>query len=280
MIRNFSGRGLKFLLSTKDEADPASFLECPNEGQAVVGQNNILVGSVRGVPLYAPKFGTTTGLPKREDGVFVLVPAMVVEANSDRNDLIAPNYKDDQKIIEDRSLVGSRSFIRIMSTQPEAVTDPTDDEPVPSSTQPPSFNELPERIVNLTNQLMRICNDSSDEPVITLEENKGQAGPVPEIDQKAQWSSEPLCGIPVHEVVFGETLHLPPAEPGVLFVVSKMVAERNRDRSDLICPNTDPNTVIRDKDTRAIYATRGFCTYARVFDPIVEERLAAEKAGK
>ena len=48
-------------------------------------------GSVMGVPVVSLTWGKTQGLPEPEEGVFLLVSALVREANPTRKDLISPD---------------------------------------------------------------------------------------------------------------------------------------------------------------------------------------------
>lgn len=63
--------------------------------------------------------------------------------------------------------------------------------------------------------------------------------------------------IPVSWVTFGEVVDLPEPVDGVIYVVSRIVAEARRDRDDLLIPDD----LVRDAEGRVI-GCRGFSTVA------------------
>jgi hypothetical protein len=50
----------------------------------------LAAGEIDGIPAVRPTMGATTGLPDQEEGVTLLVSALVAEANRDRRDLVSP----------------------------------------------------------------------------------------------------------------------------------------------------------------------------------------------
>jgi len=58
------------------------------------------VGDIDGIPLQVTRLGEVCGLPPEEDGVFIIVSGMVLEA-ADRRDLVAPATGPDDQCIRD-----------------------------------------------------------------------------------------------------------------------------------------------------------------------------------
>ena len=68
--------------------------------------------TVEGVDMYRPVFGEVTGLPEYEEGVYLLVSAMVREALPLRSDLVSPGQllrDDNGNVIGCLGLVGNFS---------------------------------------------------------------------------------------------------------------------------------------------------------------------------
>lgn len=67
-----------------------------------------------------------------------------------------------------------------------------------------------------------------------------------------------LCPVPVHAAPsWGEVEDLPAPSPGVVFIVSAMVAARCVDRGDVVSPGTGPaDGAIRDDAGRIVAVTR------------------------
>jgi hypothetical protein len=64
----------------------------PNEGTSIrVHQVVESLEVVDGVPITRNTYGPTVNLPPREEGVLLIVSALVLTANPDRDDLICPN---------------------------------------------------------------------------------------------------------------------------------------------------------------------------------------------
>lgn len=88
------------------------------------------------------------------------------------------------------------------------------------------------RLVNLTPHPVDIVIDGA---VLTLQ----PLSPAARIDiHKEQVAMFPLRegSVPVFRVSNGLTIDLPGAQPGVTYVVSRMVADANPDRADLVFP--------------------------------------------
>jgi hypothetical protein len=65
--------------------------------------------------------------------------------------------------------------------------------------------------------------------------------------------------IPVSQVVYGEVEHLPAPQPDTIYIVSAMVAQQCRERTDVMAPDTGA-TAMRDAAGQ-IVAVRGFVRY-------------------
>lgn len=68
-------------------------------------------------------------------------------------------------------------------------------------------------------------------------------------------------GIPIFRNGKGVVKGLPDPEPGVVYIVSRLVAEYVK-RPDVVCPNTAPGHVLRDVETGLPDAVDSFITYA------------------
>ena len=62
----------------------------PSGVEARVSATDRLVEVVDGIPLFETSFGEVTGLPDAEDGVTLIVSALVVSAAPERTDLRSP----------------------------------------------------------------------------------------------------------------------------------------------------------------------------------------------
>ena len=54
-------------------------------------QETVRVDIINGVSITESTFGETTDLPERQEGVYLIVSRMILEANKDRSDLLVPN---------------------------------------------------------------------------------------------------------------------------------------------------------------------------------------------
>lgn len=64
---------------------------------------------INGVSITESTFGETTDLPERQEGVYLIVSRMILEANKDRSDLLVPN-----ELVRDEAgnIIGCRSLAR------------------------------------------------------------------------------------------------------------------------------------------------------------------------
>lgn len=111
------------------------------------------------------------------------------------------------------------------------------------------------RFVNLTPHAVTLCHPDGT-PFLTT-----PPSPVP---ARCAASETLVATVPagrdsveVVRAVFGATEGLPAKEPGVLLIVSRLVAEANRDRADLVVPHD----TVRDAQGR-IVGCRRFATVA------------------
>ena len=67
-----------------------------------------------------------------------------------------------------------------------------------------------------------------------------------------------IAGIPARRTTFGDVVGLPAPTPGVVFIVSALVADRAR-RADVVSPDTGPSAI---RDGGQIVAVTGFTVWA------------------
>lgn len=68
-------------------------------------------------------------------------------------------------------------------------------------------------------------------------------------------SSHILLGLPL-VVKRYSTANLPPEVDGTYLIVSKMVIDAHPERTDLVCPDTGPDSIVRDTEDRGILGVR------------------------
>jgi hypothetical protein len=105
------------------------------------------------------------------------------------------------------------------------------------------------KLINLTPHKINLID--TDGSVTALE----TSGTVARISSKSQIIGN-LLGFPLNKTSFGEIKDLPEQEKDTFFIVSSLVRS-NSDRSDLISPDTSPNSVVRSDDGKII-GVRGF----------------------
>jgi hypothetical protein len=90
--------------------DEGKVMEFPSQGVARVSEVSETIGSMNGLPIVRKKFGEVIGLPAPQNGVGLIVSAMVQSACPSRNDLFVPAdlVRDQQgKIIGCKSLMNN-----------------------------------------------------------------------------------------------------------------------------------------------------------------------------
>lgn len=99
---------------------------------------------------------------------------------------------------------------------------------------------------------------------ITIQKSDGTQLTIPPTTPSARIQQEnvvthAITDIPVSTVRYGEVEHLPDPQPDTVYVVSAMVAQQCRGRTDVVAPDTG-SSAIRD-DAGRIVAVRGFVKY-------------------
>lgn len=62
----------------------------PSGTVARVSSQSVLVKTIDDIPIYKTTFGETTGIPEEDMDTFYIVSGMVLDANTNRMDLLAP----------------------------------------------------------------------------------------------------------------------------------------------------------------------------------------------
>jgi len=108
-------------------------------------------------------------------------------------------------------------------------------------------------IINLTPHLVTIHGEDGQSCTLA------PGGPAPRLAVTRQPAGAIMFAgitIPVCRPTLGETTGLPDAVAGIVLIVSALVAEANKTRSDL----RSPGELVRD-DTGVITGCKGVCTY-------------------
>lgn len=69
-------------------------------------------------------------------------------------------------------------------------------------------------------------------------------------------NAEMLNGIPVVDCRLGLPIGLPEPEAGTVYIVSPMVGGAVKGRTDVVCPDTGPQSVVRDSDGKIVAVRR------------------------
>jgi hypothetical protein len=112
------------------------------------------------------------------------------------------------------------------------------------------------RIINLTPHELNICNS---EGKIILSIPPAKDVPIPRVQVRSEIVGEVEVDgvrIPVRRVVYGDVENLPPERESTIYVVSTLVTlalrERGIMRRDLLSPDTNMDSVIRDSSGRVL----------------------------
>jgi hypothetical protein len=112
------------------------------------------------------------------------------------------------------------------------------------------------RIINLTPHELNIC-DSEGKIILSIPPPKDVA--IPRVQVRSEIVGEVEVDgvkIPVRRVVYGDTQNLPPEKEGTVYVVSTLVTlalrEKGIMRADLLSPDTNIDSVIRDSSGRVL----------------------------
>lgn len=113
-------------------------------------------------------------------------------------------------------------------------------------------------LVNLTPHSIRVFSADGKTEIATVppsgavarvEVARAESGVIPiEWDAERLLAGDPLSGIPVFTSSYGDVLNLPPAQSGVVFIVSAMVRQAVPARRDVM----SPGELIRGTDGQPI----------------------------
>jgi hypothetical protein len=114
------------------------------------------------------------------------------------------------------------------------------------------------KLVNLTPHQLNIY-DPSGEAVILSIPPPPAGTPIPRVSIRAETVGTINVNgisIPVRKIVYGDVENLPQPDECTVYVVSTFVTlalkEKGIKRADLLSPDTNPDSVIRDKDGRVL----------------------------
>jgi hypothetical protein len=112
------------------------------------------------------------------------------------------------------------------------------------------------KLVNLTSHELNVYN-SEGKVILSIPPPKDT--PIPRVSIKSEVvGTIDVDGVevPIRRVVYGDVENLPPPEEGTIYVVSTFITLALRDkgikREDLLSPDTNTDSVIRDKDGRVL----------------------------
>jgi hypothetical protein len=112
------------------------------------------------------------------------------------------------------------------------------------------------RIINLTPHELNIC-DSEGKIILSIPPPKDV--PIPRVQVRSEIVGEVEVDgvrIPVRRIVYGDVENIPPEREGTICVVSTLVTlalrERGVMRRDLLSPDTNMDSVIRDSSGRVL----------------------------
>jgi hypothetical protein len=112
------------------------------------------------------------------------------------------------------------------------------------------------KLVNLTSHELNVYN-SEGKVILSIPPPKDT--PIPRVSIKSEVvGTIDVDGVevPIRRVVYGDVEYLPLPEEGTIYVVSTFVTLALRDkgikREDLLSPDTNTDSVIRDKDGRVL----------------------------
>jgi hypothetical protein len=112
------------------------------------------------------------------------------------------------------------------------------------------------KLINLTPHELNIC-DSEGKVILSIPPPKDM--PVPRVSIKSEVVGNINVDgveVPIRKVVYGDVENLPPPEEGTLYVVSTLVIialkEKGIERKDLLSPDTNPDSSVRDSSGKVI----------------------------
>jgi len=114
------------------------------------------------------------------------------------------------------------------------------------------------KLVNLTPHELNIYDDSDGKLILSIPPPPKDT-PIPRVSIKSEVvGTIEVNGtkIPIRRIMYGNVENLPQPEEGTIYVVSTFVTlalkEKGIVRRDLLSPDTNPDSVIRDKDGRIL----------------------------
>jgi hypothetical protein len=117
----------------------------------------------------------------------------------------------------------------------------------------PNFKSLLEhgaKLRNFTPHPLVVVDEESKEVL-----NLSSEGSI-RLREKIEGFPQVVDGITFVEKEYQASDDLPSPEEGVLIVVSKMVMDAISNRLDLVCPDTGPDSAVRDADGRIVAVKR------------------------
>jgi len=95
------------------------------------------------------------------------------------------------------------------------------------------------RIINLTPHDVKLFHNGQEHVF-------PNAGTTARVTSSSEFS-HPINGLPVHKTIYGEVENLPEPQDGVIYIVALLVAQvLDGSRTDIICPDTGPDSAVRD----------------------------------
>jgi len=94
-------------------------------------------------------------------------------------------------------------------------------------------------IINLTPHDVKLLCDGKEHVFL-------KSGTIARVSSKSEFSHS-VNGLPVHKTIYGEVENLPEPQEGVIYIVALLVAQvLAGTRTDIICPDTGPDSAVRD----------------------------------
>lgn len=94
-----------------DNANRVVFQIPPSGTVARVSTTFESAGGFQGAPILRPTYGTTEGLPDRDENTILIVSMLVAQANPDRDDLLCPNTAPSEVVRDEAgNILGVRSW--------------------------------------------------------------------------------------------------------------------------------------------------------------------------
>jgi hypothetical protein len=114
------------------------------------------------------------------------------------------------------------------------------------------------RIINLTPHQLNIYDPSGKTVILSLPPPP-EGTPIPRVSTKAEivgTVNTDGVEIPIRKIVYGDVENLPEEKEDTIYIVSTFVTlalkEKGIKRADLLSPDTNPDSVVRDKDGRVL----------------------------